>query len=325
LLLHSAIQAGHEVEYWLSQLSDPEQRVAVLIEAARNGQAVVRQRTALVLGTQDVPGVVPSLLKLALHDLDSSVRMTARRSLVQLTGQRASVVAQLQSETEHADCQVRRFAREIWVMLPLRDLPRSLLVPVVATKTMTKTRSWIASNAGWQLRFLLLLSIFGIMMLVILYLLAISIDRQKGFRYESVKTTATAAFVATVNPPTNTIRTTGNTYLEAQATWVITNTSDCSWLEVRLVPAAGGVVVMPRLLQDNRPVDRVDPGESVTVELVFDAFVESADQVWYLVVTDQHGDLALVTQPILRLAVDPWVIGVTPTPTLTPTLALVSP
>jgi len=335
LLLHSAIQAEHEMEYWLSRLSDSEQRVTVLIEATRNRQAVVRERTALLLGTQDVPGAVPPLLTLALHDVESSVRMTARRSLVQLTEQRASVVAQLRSKTEHADRQLRRFAQETWTMLPLRGLPRDLLVQVMVAKTAIKMRSLTARVAKWPRsltarvakrqrldlpwqrasQFSITMMMMTMMMSCLLYLLLVSLS------HRPVAVTATS-----IDPPTNTVRVIGNTYPKARAAWVITNTtSGCPWMEARLFAATGGEAVMPRLLQDNKPVDRVDPGESVTIELTFDAFIESVDQTWYLVVTDQHGDLALIGQPTLRLTVNPWVIGVTPTPTLTPTLALVSP
>lgn len=404
LLLRSALQVGYEVDYWLSRVGDPERRVALLTEVARGKSTViqqggihkpnirpvvppqgpyapVRRRTALALATQDVPGAVSPLLRLALHDPDPSVRTTAQESLVRLTEQRALVVARLRSEIERADRQARRSALEILVMLPLRDLPSDLRVQAITTNTAFTTRLLVGRLGSYiqRNRWLLQMTTLSATLLLIMVLLALSPTSDPPFvlvthTFHDLETvdvavprvTASAAWptldpkVATraiaqaaattaakatleaqatadtlgalcdeitqytlsvesnpaLDPPANTARVIGGSYPEARATWVITNTSsECPWLDVRLRPAMEGAVVTPRLVRNDRPVDRVEPGESVIVELAFDAFAESIDQTWYLVVVSPSGDLALIDQPALRLEAKPWVQSVSPTPT----------
>jgi hypothetical protein len=141
LLLHSALQVGHEVEYWLERVSDPERRTTVLAATAHNKVAVVRQRAAQALGKQDAPVSVEPLLALAVYDADPSVRTTARESLAKLTEQRPLVVTRLRSELEQTNRSIRRATLETLTALPLHSLSPRLRWRVLATR--------LRLYAGW--------------------------------------------------------------------------------------------------------------------------------------------------------------------------------
>lgn len=142
LLLLSALQVGHEVDYWLSRVSDPGRRVAILAEAACNKLVVVRRRAAEALGTQDMQEALEPLLALAVHDTDPSVRATARERLARLTGQRSIVVVRLRSEMQNSDRIVRHLALDALSMLPLNGLPAKLRAQVLVKRVMTWVKAW---------------------------------------------------------------------------------------------------------------------------------------------------------------------------------------
>ena len=77
LLLRSALQVGHDVDYWLERVSDSERRVAVLAEAACSKLAVVRHRAAKALGTQDVQSAVEHILGMSVREINVYVRDVA--------------------------------------------------------------------------------------------------------------------------------------------------------------------------------------------------------------------------------------------------------
>jgi hypothetical protein len=153
LLLRSALQVGHEVDYWLSRVSDLERRMAVLAEAARSKLAVARRRAAEMLGTQDVPESVEPLLGLAVRDTAPSVRAAAREGLAKLTEQRPMVVKRLRSETESADHEIRRSALEALSVLPLSALPAKLRMQVITARVRLLAGwfvGWVlATTVGW--------------------------------------------------------------------------------------------------------------------------------------------------------------------------------
>ena len=122
----------------------------------------------------------------------------------------------------------------------------------------------------------------------------------------------------------------GNPPFAMRVTWVVTNTGECAWEEVRLRPEGGGELI---------PVlegEQVEPGQVAEISVPF-AFsggqdvegVRDVEGEWVLVVRNPlGGDHVLFEQPHLRLRVEGWVIAVTPTPTPmskpTPTQALTS-
>ncbi len=146
LLLRSALQVGHDVEYWLGRVSDPGQRMEVLAEAAHSELTVVRQRAAEALGLQDIPESVEPLLELAVRDPFPSVRAAAREGLVKLAAQRPRAVARLRSEMQSVDRTVRRFAMVTLAILPMEDLTAGLRLQVLLTRTRLRA-VWIAKRA----------------------------------------------------------------------------------------------------------------------------------------------------------------------------------
>jgi len=151
LMLRGALQAGHEVEYWLDRVSNLGCRMAVLTEAAGSRQPQVRQRTAEVLAAHDVSDAVAPLLDLAVHDPNLSVRVAARDSLAKLVEQRPTVVARLRSEMEYADRETTRSTLETLAVLPLRGLPVELWIQVLTTRIRVWIRPLIAWFIGWTL------------------------------------------------------------------------------------------------------------------------------------------------------------------------------
>jgi HEAT repeat protein len=168
LLLHSALQVGHEVEYWLERISDPERRTTVLAATAQNKVAVVRQRAAQALGTQDVPASVEPLLMLAVHDADPSVRTTARESLAKLTEQRPAAATRLQSELEQTNRSIRRATLETLTVLPLRGLSPRLRWCVLATRLRLYAAWLIAVSLATSARRAVALTSIVLLLLLIL-------------------------------------------------------------------------------------------------------------------------------------------------------------
>src|SRR5262249_37654976 len=126
LLLRSALQVGYDTDYWLNRVADPARRASVLAEATTSKLAVVRQRAAEVLATEDTPESVEPLLELALRDPDMPVRTTARASLAKLAKQRTLILARLQSELKTANRRLRQAVLMTMTVLPLRELPSEL-------------------------------------------------------------------------------------------------------------------------------------------------------------------------------------------------------
>ena len=146
LLFRSALQVGHDAEYWRGRVTDPVRQIAVLTEAAHSRLTTVRQRAARLLGTEDRPEAVEPLLMLAIQDADPAVRLTAQESLSKLTTQRPNIVAQLLPEVESAQPQSRRNALETLARLPLRGLPAGLRSRVLATRLRLRA-TWLARTS----------------------------------------------------------------------------------------------------------------------------------------------------------------------------------
>lgn len=116
----------------------------------------------------------------------------------------------------------------------------------------------------------------------------------------------------TLFPRPGTIHVVGSPNREVRATWVITNMGECPWAGVKLYPLAGGEPVSPTLWRGEEQMAQVGPGEQV--ELVVDFSIWAArgvDAEWVVAVNDMY----LFDQPHLGLAVDRWLVLVTPTPT----------
>ncbi len=117
-------------------------------------------------------------------------------------------------------------------------------------------------------------------------------------------------------PSPGTVHVVGDPLLGVRATWVMTNTGECSWQGVELHPLTGGEAVAPVLRRKGERVARVEPGERVEVVLAFSAWAaRDVDVEWVVAVNG----LSLFDQPHLRLAVARWMIVVTPTVTPTDT------
>ncbi|MGB0389883.1 MAG: HEAT repeat domain-containing protein, partial [Ardenticatenaceae bacterium] len=128
LLLHSALQVGQDVAYWLNRISDSTRRVELLSEATASKLPVMRQRAVQALGTQDVPPAVEPLVRAALHDPNLAVRDAACESLAQLTTQQPAIVARLKREAAAGEAENRTSSTRAAVLraltyLPLRGLP----------------------------------------------------------------------------------------------------------------------------------------------------------------------------------------------------------
>jgi tetratricopeptide (TPR) repeat protein len=116
----------------------------------------------------------------------------------------------------------------------------------------------------------------------------------------------------TLYPPPGTVYVVGAPPLSVRATWVMTNTGECSWQGVELHPLTGGEAVAPVLRRGGQRVARVEPGEQVEMVLAFSAWAaRDVDVEWVVAVNG----LSLFDQPHLRLTVARWMIVVTPTPT----------
>ncbi len=97
LLMRSALHWGYEVVYWLSRVSDPQRRVALLTEADEHELPTVLLRSATLVGA---PGVhadtVPQLAEVLvrwLSDSDWRVRASAARALQHLGALGADIAA----------------------------------------------------------------------------------------------------------------------------------------------------------------------------------------------------------------------------------------
>jgi len=120
----------------------------------------------------------------------------------------------------------------------------------------------------------------------------------------------------TLFPSPGTIHVIGDPLPPVLVTWVVTNTGECPWEGVELRPLAGGETVEPILRRGGEQVARVESGERVEVVLVFSVWTANdVDTGWVVAVNG----LSLFDQPHLRLAVERWMIFVTPTPTPTGT------
>jgi predicted Zn-dependent protease len=116
----------------------------------------------------------------------------------------------------------------------------------------------------------------------------------------------------TLFPSPGTVYVIGDPLRTVQATWLVTNTGECPWEDVTLYPLVGGDAVEPTLLREGEPAASVEPGERVEVVLPFPVWVaRDVDMEW---VVAANG-LFLFDQPHLQLAVERWMIVVTPTPT----------
>jgi len=115
-----------------------------------------------------------------------------------------------------------------------------------------------------------------------------------------------------LSPPPGTLHVIGDPLGTVRATWVMTNAGECPWGSVALHPLAGGQALQPTLRQGDDTVARVDPGERVEVDLAFSAWeAGDMDVEWVVVVNG----FPLFDRPHLRLAVERWMIVITPTPT----------
>ncbi|MGB0385394.1 MAG: sister chromatid cohesion protein PDS5 [Ardenticatenaceae bacterium] len=148
LLLHSALQVGHDIEYWLHRISDSAQRIALLSEATDNKLPVMRQRAVQILGTQDIPPAVAPLLTAALHDSNLAVRDAARQSLAQLTQQHSAIVAQLISQVENTTGSTRAAALRTLTYLPLSGLPLPLRTQVLMMRIRLRITSLIQASVA---------------------------------------------------------------------------------------------------------------------------------------------------------------------------------
>jgi HEAT repeat protein len=148
LLLHSALQVGHDVEYWLNRIPEPTRRVELLTQATQNKLTIVRQRAAETLGTQDVPQSVEPLLTLALHDPNMDVRDSARQSLAQLTTQHIAIVERLKdevmlsAEAEKTTGSTRAAVLKTLTYLPLSGLPLNLRTEVLMMRIRLRV-TWL--------------------------------------------------------------------------------------------------------------------------------------------------------------------------------------
>ena len=127
----------------------------------------------------------------------------------------------------------------------------------------------------------------------------------------------------TLHPPAGTTYILGNPPFDIYATWTVRNTGECPWNNVRL-RVLSGTGIIPQV------ADRtVQPGESVELAVHFPfSGAGDVDRLanvtgdWFLVVQHpRQGDLLLLDQPHLVLAVEGWIVPVVPTsaPTYTPT------
>jgi hypothetical protein len=116
----------------------------------------------------------------------------------------------------------------------------------------------------------------------------------------------------TLFPSPGTVYVIGDPLRTVQATWVVTNTGECPWERMTLYPLAGGEAVQPTLQREGEPAVRVEPGERVEVALPFPIWAARDVDMEWVVATN---GLFLFDQPHLQLAVERWMIVVTPTPT----------
>ncbi len=91
-LLRSAIEAQYEADYWLKRVNESEQTVKILSDYSQHNSPVIRKYITELLGFQDDPATLESLLVLATKDTNMSVRLSARRSLSSLIKRQPTII-----------------------------------------------------------------------------------------------------------------------------------------------------------------------------------------------------------------------------------------
>jgi hypothetical protein len=125
----------------------------------------------------------------------------------------------------------------------------------------------------------------------------------------------------TLFPPEGSVYVVGNQPPALRVTWVVTNTGQCAWEDIRLRSIDPGTEEIPMLKGK-----RVQPGEVVEISVPFsiqDITLSSQSGVmrdYFVVVRNPlGGDHVLLDQPHLVVSQESWLRIVTPTPTPTPT------
>jgi hypothetical protein len=154
-LMRSALHVGCDVAYWVDRVNDVSQRIAVLGEIAGSDSHIVRRRVAVVLGTQQIPGSIDPLVALAIHDVDVSVRATARQSLIGMLRQHPLIIAKLQSELKEADSVTYGRVMQTLSKFPLGQTPSKLRSRILITRLLPLVVQYIgwtmACGVGWAL------------------------------------------------------------------------------------------------------------------------------------------------------------------------------
>jgi hypothetical protein len=102
LLVHSAVWAGHNTDYWIERAS-PQLRATVLGKGIKSDDAVRRCRAAALAGRFAARDLTEKLADLMLTDSDPTVRREAAHSLVRISS--ASFIARLQAVFEESPGQ----------------------------------------------------------------------------------------------------------------------------------------------------------------------------------------------------------------------------
>jgi HEAT repeat protein len=90
LLLYSALHVGQQVDYWLSQIKDPWEQVAILVEAVNSKLIPIRRRAIVTLGQtvslnpETASSKVIESLTTHLSDPDIDIRNQAIDALEQV-------------------------------------------------------------------------------------------------------------------------------------------------------------------------------------------------------------------------------------------------
>ncbi len=100
LILHSALEVGQEVDYWLNRVNDPNRRLTVVAQTAASRLTVVRHRSIEVLKQINAtnPEVAPFIIKILLNrliDEDDQIGNSAAEALGQIIKTSPSIAYQV--------------------------------------------------------------------------------------------------------------------------------------------------------------------------------------------------------------------------------------
>ena len=168
LLLRSALQTGVNVDYWLEQASDVQQRTSILGEAANSENVNARLRAVQGLGKEESDAAALSLAHAAVYDSNADVRRVAQEQLSQTENVPLSVIELLEVASKDKDRETRDAAFQTVTVLPKNNLPTNLRWRARFVRTRRLVLESFSAVVGGSIAFLMLvLFVYGLISAII--------------------------------------------------------------------------------------------------------------------------------------------------------------